>query len=242
MLKEVLVITDNPIMTSSFMEIVSELELKNSFSYAISPFSDKRDFENSNEIMVYNLKDMDVVDYIKNTYDIVFSIHCKQLFPEVLVSNVKCINVHPGFNPHNRGWFPQVFSILNNQILGATIHEIDSELDNGRIIARKEVELYDYDTSLTAYERVLEAEKELLRNNLERILNDVYQSFEPEFKGELKLKKDFNELLKIDLDKQSTVGETIRFLRAMSHGEYPNAYYISKTGEKVYISVNIRIG
>ncbi|MCE9864029.1 hypothetical protein, partial [Aeromonas caviae] len=48
-----------------------------------------------------------------NEFDFGFSVHCKQIFPKQLVESIRCVNIHPGFNPHNRGWFPQVFSIIN---------------------------------------------------------------------------------------------------------------------------------
>ena len=47
------------------------------------------------------------VSNITKNYNLVMSIHCKQLFPTELVNNVRCVNVHPGLNPYNRGWFPQ---------------------------------------------------------------------------------------------------------------------------------------
>lgn len=53
---------------------------------------------------------------IKNTnldeladYSLIISAHCKQIFPSNIVNNKLCINIHPGLNPYNRGWFPQVF-------------------------------------------------------------------------------------------------------------------------------------
>ncbi len=67
-------------------------------------------------------------------YILFISLHCKQIFPQRLTDNYRCINIHPGYNPYNRGWFPQVFSILNKNTAGVTIHEIDQELDHGPII------------------------------------------------------------------------------------------------------------
>ncbi|WP_035086059.1 dTDP-4-amino-4,6-dideoxyglucose formyltransferase [Aquimarina latercula] len=239
MYNKALVISDNPHMAISFKEISDELDLPVSLSFSISPFSNPDDFQQLDEIMVFDLKKHEDVDTIMSTFDLVFSIHCKQFFPEHLVSGVKCINVHPGFNPHNRGWYPQVFSIIENNILGATIHEIDNELDNGNIIARKQVELFDYDTSLTAYNKVLEAEKELLLQNLPNIVNNNYDTIKPEIKGELKLKKDFNNLLEIDLNKKVTYREVINHLRALNHGEYLNAYYMGDNGKKVYLKLDL---
>lgn len=239
--EKILVVTDNSTMAFSFKEISEELGIKAPIDYAISPFSNERDFVIEKKINVFDLTNIDCVDFIIKEYSLVFSIHCKQLFPVKLVKSVRCVNVHPGYNPHNRGWYPQVFSILNDGILGATIHEIDEELDNGHIIARKKIDLFDYDTSLTAYNKVLEAEKDLLRENLIRIVDEDYLAFPPEFKGELKLKRDFNDLLEIDLDKKMTIRETLKYLRALSHGNFKNAYYLSETGKKVFVSLNLSV-
>src|SRR5690349_163732 len=66
--------------------------------------------------------------------DVVISLHSKQIFPPGLVSGARCVNVHPGLNPFNRGWTPHVFSLVNGLPAGATIHEIDAEIDHGAII------------------------------------------------------------------------------------------------------------
>ena len=60
--------------------------------------------------------DLDVLDdeWMRH-YKVGISAHCKQIFPAKLVENVRCYNIHPGYNPYNRGWFPQVFSIINKK-------------------------------------------------------------------------------------------------------------------------------
>jgi methionyl-tRNA formyltransferase len=173
-------------------------------------------------------------------YDLVFSLHCKQLFPDELVKKIRCINVHPGYNPYNRGWFPQVFSILNKMKAGATIHEIDEQLDHGPIIARKEVVIEAWDTSLTAYNKVQQAEIELLEENIENIIAGNYKTFKPEEEGNVNLKKDFAALCKLDLKETVTIAEAIDKLRALTHGEYKNAWFEHPvTGQKIYVSIQL---
>ncbi len=144
-------------------------------------------------------------------YDLVFSLHCKQLFPSDIVNNVRCINVHPGLNPHNRGWFPQVFSIINKLPIGVTIHEMDEELDHGPIIVQKELVIKIWETSYDVYKRIQELEIELIKENLLRIINNNYKAFLPVSEGNINLKKDFNELCEIDLDKKVSYREAIDF-------------------------------
>ncbi|NJO92836.1 MAG: dTDP-4-amino-4,6-dideoxyglucose formyltransferase [Chloroflexia bacterium] len=163
------------------------------------------------------------------------SLHCKQLFPTELVNTIKCINIHPGLNPYNRGWFPQVFSIINKMPLGATIHEIDEELDHGNIIAQQEIVVYPWDTSLTAYNRVLETELILIQDNIISIFENTYSTIAPKKEGNINYKKDFDEICQLDLQEVNELGYFIDKLRALTHGNYPNAYFFDKNIEKKYM-------
>ena len=174
-------------------------------------------------------------------YDLIFSVHCKQLFPSDLVKSVKCINIHPGYNPINRGWYPQVFAILNDTPIGATIHEIDEKLDHGAIIVRSYVEKNNFDTSETLYNKIINKEIELFDLMLDSILNNSYVAFPIENEGNLHLKKDFNALLHLDLNEKTTMGDCIKKLRALTHGDFKNAYFLdSDTGKKIFVSLKLK--
>lgn len=238
----ILLISDNKFLIEAFNRLVHRKGLtgKHSFTYVCSPVNKGLLTDTSLSVPVSSI-DMKV-DYpnLIGKYDLIFSLHCKQLFPAQLVTKVRCINVHPGLNPYNRGWFPQVFSILNGKPAGATIHEIDELLDHGNIIAQKAITIEANDTSLTAYEKIQQAEIELLDEHLETILENRYQSFAPAEEGNVNLKKDFNALCKIDLDKQVTMKEAIDYLRAMTHGDYANAWFTDASGKKVYVKITLQ--
>ncbi len=243
MYKKILIISDNSFLCKKFHHIIDKKKLDCNFTFSISPFSDKDDFNlpNETDVEIFNLKNQEDVDFIIRNYDLVFSIHCKQIFPVDLVTALKCVNVHPGYNPINRGWYPQIFSIINDLPIGATIHEIDEKLDHGHIIAREFVNKYAYDTSESLYNRVVDKEIELLENNIESIIKNDYKKIKPESEGNLFLKKDFNELLELDLNEQISIGDFINRLRALTHGNYDNAYFIdSKTNKKVFIGVRLK--
>jgi methionyl-tRNA formyltransferase len=236
----ILVISDNAYLFNEFKKVIEKINNeKYSFEYAISPFSKPNNFDQL--VKIYNLKNIEDVKEIVSIYDLIFSIHCKQIFPIELIKNVKCINIHPGYNPINRGWYPQVFSLLHDLPIGVTIHEIDEKLDHGPIIAREFVEKFDYDTSESLYNRILNKEIELINKYLLKILENNYSVIQPENEGNLYLKKDFNDLLKIDLDKKYSAGELIDKLRALTHGDYSNAYfYDRKTGEKIFVGIKLK--
>ncbi len=239
MFKNVLVISDNAYLCKEFFNIVRNKKLNDtSFSLGISPFSKTSDFDTP---MIFDLKIQSHIDKIKNDFDLILSIHCKQIFPSDLVNTVKCINVHPGYNPINRGWFPQVFAIINELPIGATIHEIDDALDHGAIIARSFVNKENHDTSLSLYNKIIKKELELLDSHLESIIENTYESSQPEIEGTLYLKKDFNDLLKLDLNEQTSIGDLINRLRALTHGDFNNAYYLDPdTGKKIFVGIKLK--
>lgn len=238
--KRTLVLSDNVWLSTQIQQLLVNLPEYGSFEFAFSPQNKTAaELFNQTGIKAQALAVNDNIEYLIARFDVIISAHCKQLFPAKLVKSVRCINIHPGLNPHNRGWYPQVFSILNKLPLGATIHEIDEELDHGPIICQKEVPVYAWDTSLSAYERVQDAEMELLREWLPRIIAGDYQTYRPQTEGNLNLKKDFNALCELDLNRTQKIGDTLNLLRALTHGEYKNAYFVDEnTGKKIFVALS----
>ncbi len=237
----ILILSDNKFLIEKFAQLLLKKNLSPEllFDFACSPVNQSLLCDSSLNV---SLKSIDVKnDYqqLVEKYDLLFSLHCKQLFPAELVKKVRCVNVHPGYNPYNRGWFPQVFSILNQLPFGATIHEIDEQLDHGAIIAQKKVVGEIWETSLDIYNKILQAEIELLDEYLPAILNNTHETILPKEEGNLNLKKDFNALCQLDLNEKLTMGEAINRLRALTHGEYKNAWFAHpETGEKIYVSIS----
>lgn len=244
--KNVLIITDNLAISLMIADFIKQQHFNDvNWVFGISPYSNIRKFDSKLDFPVneYDLRIDDCIKSILSQFDLVFSLHCKQIFPKQLLDNIKCINVHPGYNPTNRGWYPQVFSILNDTEIGATIHEIDELLDHGPIIDRELVEKNSWDTSLDLYNRVIIKEFNLFKKNIRKILSNDYTTYIPTEKGNLYLKSDFNSLKEIDLNEQILVGDFMKRLRAMSHGDFDNLYYIDEvTGKKIYIKLKIKVG
>ena len=185
-----------------------------------------------------NVKLPETVDQIIQIYDMVFSVHCKQIFPKALVEGIDCYNFHPGLNPFNRGWYPQVFSILNGYPAGATIHKMDSQVDHGDIVAQREVEVFPQDTSLEVYNRVIEMEKTLLTEHLGAILSGNFSVFKPSNEGNYNGIANYRELCKLDLSRSDTLENHINLLRALTHGDFQNAKF-TKDGETYWVRLNI---
>lgn len=163
--------------------------------------------------------------HIIDNYDLVFSLHCKKIFPKVLTDGIRCINIHPGFNPYNRGMFPHVFSIVNGKPAGATIHEMDSGIDTGPMIIQQQVPISDNDTSGSLYKRVLDAEMNILDFSLDRILENSYSVtyLVNEYKDHNTM-FDFRVLCKFYPYDQENFKVFYNRLRALSHDGYLNAH------------------
>lgn len=234
---KILVISDNPFLITAFHKLI--LNFKGvTVDYTCSKANTALLNDTALPVKIEPVEIKTQYAAIASEYDIIFSLHCKQLFPAELISKVKCINVHPGYNPYNRGWFPQVFSILNKLPAGATIHEIDEQLDHGAIIARRQVKITGYDTSIDIYNRVQQLEVELLQEHLKSILQGTYHTIVPEEEGNVNLKKDFNALCQLDLEEVITMGSAIDKLRALTHGNYANAFFTDpETGDKVFVKI-----
>lgn len=235
---KVCVITDNAYI---FEHMLALLERKpqpeHQFEFYYSPWNHafRAQFGADGNFRPIRLKEQDSTFF--DRYDLFLSLHCKQLFPSEMVENHLCINVHPGYNPYNRGWFPQVFGIMNKLPIGVTIHKMDTELDHGPILYQEMLELRSDETSKDIYMRILALELKLLEEHLDDILSGNYTITLMETEGNINTKQDFDALCQIDLDKPATYQEVIDFLRAMTFSPYQNAYFYDQNGRKVYVEI-----
>lgn len=241
MSNKILVVTDNGLLYKKVKAIL-ETEFKDLvslFDFKRTKLSKKQHLytDGIEELEEVNVK-LDYPAIIEN-YSKVISLHCKQIFPNELVKSITCINIHPGYNPYNRGWYPQVFAIINKVKLGATIHLMDEQVDHGAIIDRLKVKIESHYTSKEAYEKVLEAELELFRINIQKIVADTFELQSPEFEGDYHSIDDYNKLCHLDMSEELTMGDAIDKLRALSHGAYKNAYFIDDNGDKIFVKIEL---
>lgn len=237
---KVCVITDNDFIFNSFQKIITEQKFTDTFDFYFS-FTNKnfaKKYGGRTDFRPIMLRQEN--DVFFNQYSLFLSLHCKQLFPDRLVKNHRCINVHPGFNPFNRGWFPQVFSIINKLPVGVTIHEMDSELDHGPIIIQEKINVYEQDTSLDVYKRIQELEVEMLKKHLPSLMRGEYSTTIPQCEGNVNYKADFDKLCMLDLNQEGTFGEFLNILRATTFDKYDNAFFYDTNGNKIYVSVNLK--
>ena len=239
--KKLLVISDNPELC-----IHLQSELVKNFTDKQLDVSYRFTRLNQNPIKMIeigaskiDIKDESTVDFVLNSYDLVFSIHCKQIFPVKLVKNICCVNFHPGFNPFNRGWFPQAFSIINGYPAGATIHLMDEHVDHGEIIAQETVSIQPSDTSYEVYRRVIDVEKKLISKYIYEIVTDSYKTFKPSGDGNYNGIKDYQSICQLNLNDIDSLENHINLLRSTTHENFRNAFFVAKDGKKYFIRILI---
>jgi methionyl-tRNA formyltransferase len=237
-LSNCLIISDNSSLAKRIAEVNDSLRIGDRFVFATSKVK-IGDAEQINNGLHFNLRNEGEIEAIVKQFDAVFSIHCKQLFPLSLHKNIPCFNLHPGYNPLNRGWYPQVFAILDDTKIGATLHEINENLDDGRIIDQRLVQKKSTDTSRSLYDKVVDVEVELWRENILDLLNLEYDTISPQGESRLHLKADFQDLLEIKMDHVGSMKEHLTYLRAMTHPPYKNSFFLDEDGKKYYVEVNI---
>ena len=242
-MKRVLVISDNPRLAGVLAQLVDEQSLLAiaNFEYRYSAANKLPQSMLELGYTPIDLKDADTIECVVKNFDLILSIHCKQIFPLKVVSNICCINVHPGLNPYNRGWYPQVFSIINKMAIGATIHLMNENVDAGPIIAQQQVDINSCDTSLSLYERVQDAEIYLLKQHIRSIVNGDFGYSELPTIGNYNSAADFKRLCHLDLGAVGTLREHIDLMRALSHGDFMNAYFIDECGQKIFVKIQLML-
>lgn len=236
---KVCVITDNLYLCEHFAELLRRKPQEADFDFFYAPWNRafREKFGEDGAVRPIRLKEQG--DDFFGAYDLFLSLHCKQLFPDKLVREHLCVNVHPGLNPYNRGWFPQVFGIMNRMPVGVTIHQMDTQLDHGPILWQRELSVGEAETSKEVYNRILRTEMELLEEHLGDILAGNYSLTPMEGEGNLNTKEEFEALREIDRNKPATYGEVIDYLRAMTHEPYQNAYFLDADGKKIYVEIKL---
>lgn len=236
--RHALVVCDNLLLATSLQALVAREHLETSIELSCTPGAPDS---------VVALPGMQRVNMrvdaarIAERYQLVISAHCKQLFPPEIHGVVECINIHPGFNPETRGWYPQVWAIAHGHRVGFTVHQIDDQLDHGKILHRQEVRAEAWDTSGSLYKKIVDAEIHWLDQNLKALLTGNYTTVAPEGEGNLFLKKDFDALCRIDMEEVGTFAQFYDRMRALSFDGYRNAYFIDPgSGKKVFLELRVQ--
>jgi methionyl-tRNA formyltransferase len=116
--------------------------------------------------------------------DCVFSAHCNVVLPPFVLDAVPHpLNLHPGYLPYGRGYWPTYWAIADAVPAGTTLHRMAPLVDKGPLIARRRVPVLPTDTGETLTRRVNEAEIALVREVWPKVRTGRYRAFCPKEKG-----------------------------------------------------------
>jgi dTDP-4-amino-4,6-dideoxyglucose formyltransferase len=238
MVSRALVVTDRVDLKVRFARLLRRKKLLARTTFRCSPgtLDEKERREADLEALDLRRELQEVV----STYDLIVSLNCRQLFPPDLVRSRTCVNIHPGYNPHNRGWYPHVFSIINHKTAGATLHIMDEKIDHGPVIARQAVSIDPWDRSDDVYRKVVEAQFQLLEDHVQALYEGTFTSQRPEEEGNVNTKRDFEVLKRVDLEERLTGREWIDRLRALSHPPFWNAWFEDPSGARIFVRLELR--
>jgi methionyl-tRNA formyltransferase len=176
--------------------------------------------------------------------ELIVSAGFRHIIPEevLAVPELGTINLHKSYLPYNRGANPNVWSIIENDPVGVSIHHVTGTVDTGPIIDRREVPTYPDDSARDLYERLEDEQIRQFADIWPNIRDGDTVTIEQDLKeGSTHRKQEFVDLWRIDRDESVTAGEFIDRLRALTFPPFQNAYF-EQDGKKYYINIDISRG
>jgi methionyl-tRNA formyltransferase len=197
-----------------------------------------KEFALSNNIKVLqppNLKDSIFINELKTIDADLFVVVAFRMLPEIVWSMPKLgtINLHASLLPNYRGAAPINWAIINGEkITGVSTFFIEKEIDTGKIIQNKTVQIDELDNVGTLHNKLMHQGASLLLNTINDIENNNIQAYKQEDNKLLKSAPKINKLTgKIDWSKTNT--EINNLIRGLS--PYPGAWTHVMIDEKKLI-------
>lgn len=95
----------------------------------------------------------------------------KMLDPTILaIPKIGTINIHFSPLPRHRGYFPVIWSVMEDDEAGVTMHWVNEHVNGGDIIATQKISIAKDDTSFSLYLRLSKTGMTLFKNNFPKIL------------------------------------------------------------------------
>lgn len=149
------------------------------------------------------------------------------------------INTHPSMLPHNRGKNPNFWALIEQCPFGVTLHKINHKIDDGQIIAQREIPYNWEDTGESLYSKALSAMTELFVNTYPNIRSGNIDFTKPDpAKETFHLAKEIDEKSTIDLESIYTAKDFLNLLRARTFRGFPGCRF-TDNGQDYEICISI---
>ena len=175
----------------------------------------------SNKLPVYqptNLKSDEFYEQLKELNpDVILVVAFRMLPKKVWDFPPKgTINLHASLLPDYRGAAPIHWAIINGETkTGVTTFFINEEIDTGKIINKKEIEINDHEDVASLHDKLMDLGAELMLDTLEQIKDNNYTTTDQKLSGsDKKAPKLDRESSKIDFNQDMQT--LFNFIRGLS--------------------------
>lgn len=149
------------------------------------------------------------------------------------------INTHPSYLPFCRGKDPNFWSIVEEVPFGVSLHEVTPGIDDGNIIAQKEIKKDWLDSGESLYCKGTQAMVELFREEYPKIRQNKQGSTPQKLSsGSFHFRNELKKESEIFLDKSYVARKLLNLLRAKTFDPHP-ACFFEADGKKYSIRVRI---
>lgn len=173
--------------------------------------------------------------------DLIVSAGFRHIVPEKFLNipSFGAVNIHKSYLPYNRGANPNVWSIIEDNPAGVSIHYMTASVDAGAIIDRRKVSIEPDDNARDLYERLEEAQTQQFKEMWPEIRDGTAETIEQDpDEGTYHRKSDFVSLWELNREETVQVGKFIDRLRALTFPPYKNAYF-TQDGERYHVEIEI---
>ena len=134
--------------------------------------------------------------------DIIISFGYRKIIKQSIIKAVRrpIINLHMSYLPYNRGAHPSFWSIIKDNPIGITIHEIDKGVDTGKIIFRKKFNINfkrkKFSTFKKVYNFLFKELEKLFKKKSNSIISNNYSALKQTKKIKMHRKRDLPTVMK----------------------------------------------
>lgn len=150
------------------------------------------------------------------------------------------VNTHPSLLPYNRGKHYNFWALVEQAPFGVTIHQVDSGIDTGDIVAQAAI-AYDWsDTGESLYRKAQAAMVDLFVNTYSILRSEQWvPKTQAAGKGSFHSASELEPASQIDLNSCYKARDLLNLLRARTFNGYPGCWF-EEAGERYEISINIK--
>jgi len=156
------------------------------------------------------------------------------------IAKIGLLNFHPSLLPYNRGKHYYFWNIIEQVPFGVTLHLIDENIDKGKVLFQKKLDVSWVDNGNSLRERSKIAMLELFKENFENILNGRFSEIKIDWSlGNIHYGKEIQDASKLDLNKTVLTKDLLNLLRARS-GFANGGVWFEDEEKKYEVSITIK--